>query len=141
MLSFRSMSPRTAARAPGAAALRTRLARAGLLSGVVAILGGCGAQTISPELRYLLIQPIRCDSATQELALLREIRPDTTRQAMTVLNSVSPPGIAGMVLTQDFENRRQVVSGEHGATIDRRIAEIEARCPSRPAAIPTARPS
>jgi hypothetical protein len=121
---------RKLARSP-ALLMRRAVTRTLLLAPITAALAACGAQTISPELRYIMAQPIRCDTATDEIALLRKVRPDQTRQTLTVLNSVSPPGLAGMVVTQDYENRRRVVSGEHGADIDRRIAEIEARCGRR----------
>jgi hypothetical protein len=124
----------SAARAPLAlhALATSRLVlHAAMLIPAFSVLVGCGPQTISPELRYVMAQPVRCETAAREIALLREVRPDRTRQTMTVLNSLSPPGIAGMVATKDFENRRRVVSGEHGNDIDRRIAEIEARCGRR----------
>lgn len=108
-----------------------------LLAPALMAASGCATQTISPELRFILAQPVECSRARDEVALLRQVRPDSTRQTLTALGSVTPPGLAGMVVTQDYENRRRYISGEHGADIDRRIAAIQTKCGPIPVAATT----
>lgn len=91
-------------------------------------------QTISPELRYIMTKPIECSQAPQEIALLQRVRPDLARQSMSVISTASPIGLVTMVASDDTENRRRVITGEHGEDIDRRIAQIEAHCAARRAA-------
>ncbi|MEI8143922.1 MAG: hypothetical protein WCH83_00530 [Alphaproteobacteria bacterium] len=100
------------------------------------MLGACARPTITPEARYLLTKPIDCGQASTEIAILESMKPDTPNQAMTVVSTLSPQGILSMATAQDFESRRQVVSGEYGAEIDRRIATMKRNCVTAPSAPP-----
>jgi hypothetical protein len=112
---------------------KAKLIRLAVIASWSLALGAC-TQTISPELRYIMTKPIECSQASQEIALLQRVRPDLARQSMSVISTVSPIGLVTMVASDDTENRRRVITGEHGEEIDRRIAAIQAHCAARPAA-------
>jgi hypothetical protein len=94
---------------------------------VVAItLAGCAS--IAPETHALLKKPVNCSAAHEDIKRLSAAKPDGLKQTMTLVQSVSPGGIVVGLAIDDYANRKRIISGEHGADIDRRVAEIATAC-------------
>lgn len=106
----------------------TRAGPLSLLLGATITLGACGAPTISNELKYLMSKPIDCKQAKEEIALLEAAKPNELKQTATAIMTIEPMGAIGAVVGGDLDNRTRVISGEHGADIDRRVRQMRQEC-------------
>lgn len=87
-----------------------------------------GCATIAPETTAMLRKPVDCKTARDDIKLLTAARPDGLKQTMTLAQTLSPTGLVVSLVTDDFDNRKRVISGEHGTDIDRRIAQMARTC-------------
>lgn len=84
--------------------------------------------TIAPETHSLLKKPVDCRNAQDDMKRLSAAKPDGLKQTMTLAQSLSPAGLVVGIASEDMDNRKRVISGEHGEDIDRRIADIAKVC-------------
>ncbi|MBU6378539.1 MAG: hypothetical protein KJS95_08400 [Gammaproteobacteria bacterium] len=91
------------------------------------LVAGC-ASTIAPETLTLLKKPVDCSTAEEDIKRLSAAKPDGVKQTMTLAQTLSPSGLVVGLVTEDLDNRKRVISGEHGEDIDRRIAQMARTC-------------
>jgi hypothetical protein len=97
-------------------------------AGVVLCLCLAGCAAVPDDERALLAAPADCANLDAQVAELEALRPTGLRQFSTGAGLVSPQGWAGIVVHNDYQDRRKIVNGDYGREIDARIAKITAEC-------------
>ena len=73
-------------------------------------------------------QPINCATAEGDIRMLRHEKAHVTDQIAAGVTSFTPAGLVVGVATGTEDTGVRVTSGEYNKMIDKRIAEIQARC-------------
>jgi len=95
----------------------------------LASLAAC-ATASHAERAALLNAPIACATAEADIAALVAVDPSSGERARSILQSATPVGIVTGAATRSYADRASVATGETGADIATRIAEIKKQCPS-----------
>ncbi|MEL6472500.1 MAG: hypothetical protein AAFQ21_00315 [Pseudomonadota bacterium] len=94
---------------------------------LLAMLGGC-ATASHDERSALLNQPITCATAEADIAALEAALPSRGERARSVVQSVTPVGVATGVVTGSYSDRASVLTGATEDELRTRIDEIETAC-------------
>jgi hypothetical protein len=98
-------------------------------SGVVLLAVLCaGCAAIPKDQKALLAAPADCTDPGAQIAALEEMRPTGFRRFTTTATMISPGGLAGMAIHNDYQDRQRIIGGDLGREIDAKIAGIRAAC-------------
>ena len=97
-----------------------------LLISVVALTVGCTGKYAKVE--ETLDNPINCATAKGDIRLLRHEKAHVTEQIAAGVTSFFPAGLVIGVATGTEDTGIRVTSGKYNQMIDKRIAEIQAKC-------------
>ena len=100
-----------------------RLASIGLL----ALLAGC-ATARHAEREALLAEPIDCSTAQTDIAALEAAMPSRRERARSAVQSVTPVGAVGGVVTRTYDDRLRVLTGGTKEELSARIDAIRSEC-------------
>lgn len=86
------------------------------------------APSISAESHAHLEAKVNCHTATHDIKVLEEERASVGRQMVAGVRSVLPLGVVVGILSNDYNDRVEVATGDYNATIERKIEEIRSTC-------------
>lgn len=94
---------------------------------LLTMLAGC-ATASHGERSALLAEPINCTTAEEDIAALDSALPSRGERARSVVQTVTPVGVATGVATGSYGDRAGVLSGATEKDLRARIDEIAATC-------------
>ncbi len=94
---------------------------------LLAVLAGC-ATTSHAERETLLAAPINCATAQTDIAALEAAMPSRRERARSAVQSVTPVGAVGGVVTGTYDERLGVLTGGAEEELSARIAAIQSEC-------------
>ncbi len=97
-------------------------------TGLILCVGLVGCAAVTDDDKAVLVATADCANLDAQVAKLEALRPTGLRKVSTGVGLVSPQGWAGIVVHNDYQDRRKIVNGDYGREIDARIAEITAEC-------------
>lgn len=95
--------------------------------GVLAFLAGC-ASASHAEREALLAAPIDCATAQTDIAALEAAMPSRRERARSAVQSVTPIGAVGGVVSGTYDERLGVLTGGTEEELSARIEAIRSRC-------------
>lgn len=95
--------------------------------GVLAFLAGC-ATTSHAEREALLAAPIDCAKAQTDMAALEAAMPSRRERARSAVQSVTPVGVVGGVVSGTYDERLGVLTGGTEDELSARIEAIRSQC-------------
>ncbi|MEL6572424.1 MAG: hypothetical protein AAFQ64_12225 [Pseudomonadota bacterium] len=106
----------------------------------IAALAGCTSE-IQQERSDLLVQPIDCATATDDIAALAGVIPDRGERISSGARLVLPASLVLGAVTGENNTRSDIVSGRSEDELRARITEIDAECDNVTVTYETADPS
>lgn len=95
--------------------------------GALAFLAGC-ATASHAEREALLAAPIDCATAQTDIAALEAAMPSRRERARSAVQSVTPVGAVGGVVTGSYDDRLAVLTGSTEEELSARIQAIQSEC-------------
>lgn len=84
--------------------------------------------SISEESRANLDKGVNCATAQQDIKVLEEEHASVGRRMVAGVRSVLPIAIVAGILTNDYNDRVEVATGQYNEDIEKKIAEIKKTC-------------
>jgi hypothetical protein len=94
---------------------------------LLAVLAGC-ATASNADRETLLVAPINCATAQTDIAALEAAMPSRRERARSAIQSVTPVGAVGGVVTGTYDERLGVLTGGTEEELSARIAAIQSEC-------------
>ncbi|MEL6569343.1 MAG: hypothetical protein AAFQ22_13065 [Pseudomonadota bacterium] len=94
---------------------------------LVALLAAC-ATASHGERQALLAEPVSCATAEEDLAALEAALPSPGERARSAVQSVTPVGAASGVVSGDYDERVDVLTGRTSQDLIARMDEIRSTC-------------
>lgn len=85
-------------------------------------------QSISKEAKEEIAKPVDCSTAEQDIATLQSEKASVEKQILEGATMITPAGLALTILSDDLQNRGEVVSGEYNQMIADKIEKIKETC-------------
>ena len=95
---------------------------------IIAVTFTVGCSGKYEKVEKSLDDPINCATAEGDIRMLRHEKAHVTDQIAAGVSSFSPAGLVVGLATGTEDTGVRVTSGEYNKMIDKRIAEIQARC-------------
>lgn len=99
------------------------------------VLSGCANRknisplpAIDPETKQQMAEPVNCQTAEQDIAILEEEKASTGKRILAGARSVMPIGAAVGILLGDYRDRVQVATGKYNDDLEAKIVEIKTTC-------------
>jgi hypothetical protein len=94
---------------------------------LIALLAGC-ATASKEERASLLAQPVKCETAQQDIAALEAAMPSRGERAGSVLRTATPVGAVAGAATGTYRDSAAVLTGRTKEELAARVSEIKAAC-------------
>ena len=94
---------------------------------LIAVLAGC-ASAKNEQRASLLAQPVKCETAQQDIAALEAAMPSRGERAGAVLRTATPVGAVAGVASGSYRDGAAVLTGRTKDELEARINEIKTAC-------------
>ena len=98
-----------------------------LLACAAALVAGC-ASPITKQDQQSLAQPINCSTSEGDLRMLASEKANVGKEIANGVSSIVPIGLVVNVVDKTEKARFEVGTGEYNRMIDKKIADIKAKC-------------
>jgi hypothetical protein len=85
-------------------------------------------QAIPKEAKIELAKPVDCETAPQDLAILKKDHASVAKMFLDGVTAVTPYGAVISILTLQEKDKLEVAIGEYNHKLQRKIEEIQATC-------------
>ena len=85
-------------------------------------------QTISKEAKIELAKPVDCDTAEQDIAILKREHASVAKMFINGVTAVTPAGAVLSILTLQEKDKLEVAIGVYNHRLSRKIEEIQDTC-------------
>ena len=87
-----------------------------------------GCQAISKEAKIELAKPVNCDTAQEDIRLLRSEHASVAKQFAEGVTAVAPAGAVIGILTMQEKDKLEIAVGDYNHRLKRKIEEIQTVC-------------
>lgn len=84
--------------------------------------------TISKDAEQELKQPINCNTAKADIAVLEEEHASVAKRLLSGVRSLMPIAAVAGILLGDYRDRVEVATGKYNDDIENKIAQIKTAC-------------
>lgn len=87
-----------------------------------------GCRAISKQAKTELAQPVNCDTAQEDIRILKAEHASVAKQFAEGVTAITPAGAVLSILTLQEEDKLKVAVGDYNHRLKRKIHEIQTVC-------------